>query len=34
VPALSSIPLEILGMAGLTVLFAVMAMRLARWREP
>ena len=34
VPALSSIPLEILGMAGLTFLFALMAMRLARWREP
>jgi ABC-2 type transport system permease protein len=34
VPALSSIPIEVAGMVGLTLLFAVMAMRLARWREP
>jgi len=33
-PALSSIPVEVAGMVLLTVLFALMAMRLARWREP
>jgi ABC-2 type transport system permease protein len=34
VPALSSVPVEVVGLVVLTVLFTVMAMRLARWREP
>jgi ABC-2 type transport system permease protein len=34
VPALSSILVEIAGMVLLTMLFILMAMRLARWREP
>jgi ABC-2 type transport system permease protein len=34
VPALSSVPVEVVGMVALTILFTVMAMRLARWREP
>lgn len=33
-PGLSSIPVEVAGMVVLTLLFAAMAMRLARWREP
>lgn len=33
-PALTSIPVEIVGLIALSVLFTVMAMRLARWREP
>lgn len=31
---LTSIPIEVAGLIVLTVLFTVMAMRLARWREP
>jgi len=34
VPALSSVPVEVAGMVALTLLFMLMAMRLARWREP
>lgn len=34
VPALSTVPVEVVGIVALTVLFTVMAMRLARWREP
>jgi ABC-2 type transport system permease protein len=34
VPGLSSIPVEAVGMVLLTVLFTLVAMRLARWREP
>jgi ABC-2 type transport system permease protein len=34
VPTLSSVPLEVVGLVVLTILFTVMAMRLARWREP
>jgi hypothetical protein len=34
VPALSSIPVEGAGMVGLALLFILVALRLARWREP
>jgi ABC-2 type transport system permease protein len=34
VPALSSVPVEVIGLVLLTILFTVMALRLARWREP
>jgi ABC-2 type transport system permease protein len=34
VPTLSSIPVEVVGMVLLTALFTLVAMRLARWREP
>lgn len=34
VPALSSVPVEVAGLVLLTLLFTVMAMRLARFREP
>ncbi len=34
VPALGSIPAELLGLVGLAVLFTGVAMRFARWREP
>jgi putative effector of murein hydrolase LrgA (UPF0299 family) len=34
VPALSSIPVEVVGMVLLTALFTLVAMKLARWREP
>lgn len=34
VPALSSVSVEVVGMVALTILFTLMAMRLARWREP
>jgi ABC-2 type transport system permease protein len=34
VPTLSSIPVEVIGMVLLTGLFTLVAMRLARWREP
>jgi ABC-2 type transport system permease protein len=34
VPSLSSIPVEATGMVLLAVLFTLVAMRLARWREP
>ncbi|MCI4351903.1 MAG: ABC transporter permease [Thermoplasmata archaeon] len=34
IPALSSVPFEVIGMVALTILFTLMAMRLARWREP
>jgi ABC-2 type transport system permease protein len=34
VPTLSSIPVEVVGMVLLTGLFTLVAMRLARWREP
>jgi ABC-2 type transport system permease protein len=34
VPALSSIPVEAAGMVGLALLFILVALRLARWREP
>jgi ABC-2 type transport system permease protein len=33
-PALSSVPVEAVGMVIFSVLFTLMAMRLARWREP
>lgn len=34
VPLLSSVPFEVVCLVALTALFTVMAMRLARWREP
>jgi ABC-2 type transport system permease protein len=34
VPALSSVPIEVVGLVLLTLLFTFVAMRLARWREP
>ncbi len=34
IPLLSSIPVEAIGMVLLTLLFTLVAMRLARWREP
>jgi ABC-2 type transport system permease protein len=34
VPALSTVSVEVVGIVLLTILFTVMAMRLARWREP
>lgn len=34
VPALASVPAELLGLVGLTMLFIAVAMRFARWREP
>lgn len=33
-PALASAPVELLGLAGLALLFTAIAMKFARWREP